>query len=377
MQALIVASAIFPLYKLCRLKKIPNIATLFILTAFAFYPALSGGCMYDIHENMFLTAFMMWLFYFIERATDESDGGTFKSWLGVYGFALLTFTVKEDAPIYIAVIAVYLVFAKKRVAHGVVLFLLAVTYFATALWLLDEFGKGLMLDSRHQIFTGGDGIRGVIATILTNPAFILRQSISEGRLYYILQMLLPVALIPLICANKKFASLLLLIPFILKNLMPTWPYHHDIGFQYHFGVTAIFFYLFVINFAALESAKLKKFVLTFAVTASIFLFTGLMWQRISIIERYSENASNIAVIREVLAEIPVDEGAVAATTFLIPPLSSVHELYELNTRRISDAEFLVIDLRWPANKELLEIYAKHGYTLHTHREGLIAVMVRG
>lgn len=388
MQALIVASAIFPLYKLCRLKKIPNIATLFVLTTFAFYPALSGGNMYDIHENMFLAAFVMWLLYFVESVLlHETPKIGWKHTICMYIFALLTFSVKEDAPIYVAVIALYIMFAKaddnherahyvKKIIHGIILFVMSVAYLFFALWLLDSFGEGLMLSSRHDVYTGDSGILGVIMTIITNPAFILNQIMNEMRVQYLLQMFLPLAFLPLISAKKRFAGLILFIPFILKNLMPTWPYQHDIGFQYHFGVTAIFFYLFVVNFTELKSAKMKKLILIFSATASIFMFTQFMWPRHEIVNTYRNNRDDVAAIHEVLDTIP-DDVSIAATTFLVQPLSHVSELYEVNVNHGQNTDFVVIDLRWGGGLELCATFEERGYSSYMRREGLVAVYWRG
>jgi uncharacterized membrane protein len=366
MQALIVSAGIFPLYKLCRQKELQNIITLFILVTFAFYPALSGGCMYDIHENMFLTVFLLWLFYFLEKAE-----GNPRCWLYVLIFSALTFTVKEDAPIYIAVIGLYVIFNKKKVKEGALLFITAVIYFAFAIWFLGQYGQGVMLNSRFGIYAGDDGFTGLIKTILTNPFYIIKESMTESKVLYIMRMLLPLAFLPLL--NKKPSGLILIIPFILKNLMPSWIYQHDIGFQYNFGNCAIFFYLFVMNVTELKSIKLKKFALIFAATASIFMFNAEMLRRLDIVERYRDNEESNAILREVLAEIPKDK-SVSASTFFVPHLYQNKELYELRNNE-RETDYIIIDLRFAAeNEALIQQYKDKGYEVKSLNEGLIAIL---
>lgn len=63
------------------------------------YPAYSGGTSYDIHENCFLTPLLLWLFYGIDR----------KNAVVTAIAAILTLMVKEDAAVYVAVIALWLI----------------------------------------------------------------------------------------------------------------------------------------------------------------------------------------------------------------------------------------------------------------------------
>jgi uncharacterized membrane protein len=372
MQAVVVAAGIFPLYLICRIKKVRNIATLFILIMYSFYPALSGSCMYDIHENMFLTAFVLWTLYFLEK-TDK----TRLAWIGVFVFALLTFSVKEDAPIYIAVIALYAIFGRKKVYWGSALFLFACIYLIFALWYLDTFGLGIMAGSRYGLYAEDGSIVGVIKSIILNPGFMVKEMFigphdhPHTKLLYLLRILLPLSFLPFV--SKKSANLILLIPCILINLLPTWVYHHDIGFQYHFGTTALFFYLFVINFSSLKNLKIKKAILLFSMTASIFLFTTEMWGRIDIRDRFYDNEDNLLIMHSVLADVPTDR-SVAASTFFVPHLFRVKELYELHGHKDHQEDLIVVDIR--GSYELKETYLQRGYTVMTYRANLIVVLER-
>ena len=91
-----------PLWLIIKKYKLPNYALAFICVAYLLYPALTGGAFYDFHENKMLTALMLWMLYFYEKRKIAL----------MYVFAALVCMVKEDAPVYIAVIGLYLLIQK-------------------------------------------------------------------------------------------------------------------------------------------------------------------------------------------------------------------------------------------------------------------------
>jgi len=323
---------------------------------------------------------LLWMLYFLEK-TDYTD----KAWIGVFTFALLVFSVKENAPIYVAVVALYAVFGRKKVRLGLILFFLSVFYFGLAIWILGTFGRGVMTDSRLGHYAEGGDMSGVIRTILTNPAFIIREiftvrpessySIFHDRILYMLRMLVPLSLLPI--AGKKPASLFLIIPVILMNLMPTWIYQFDIRFHYHFGNCALFFYLFILNISEIKTVKIKKFILIFSMTASIFMFTSEKWDRRDLAVGYLENPENrerYRIVTEVVAELDKDK-SVTAATFLVAHLYRSKELYDMsNSCRDRRTDYIVLDLRWHDQRELIDFYKDEGYSVKIIHDNIIAVM---
>ena len=65
---------------------------------------MSGGCFYDIHENLFLPLFILSFLYFLEK---ENLKGSIISLILLLG-------VKEDAAVYAVCILVYMLFVKKK-----------------------------------------------------------------------------------------------------------------------------------------------------------------------------------------------------------------------------------------------------------------------
>lgn len=362
MQALILASGVIPLYLLARHAGLGNKAILFICLAYCSYPALSGGCFYDIHENCFLTPLILWLLYCYEK----------QKFVGVYVFALLTMMVKEDAPVYVACIALYLFLGRKEYRHGAILFGGSLLYFGGALALLRTFGEGVMTGRYDDYIAEPSlGLLSVIKTLFLNPAYAIDQMITEEKLIFALLMLLPVACLPFL--GKKLSQLILCIPFLLINMLPNYVYQHSIHFQYIFGVTALFFYLVVINAREL-SHHARKYALTLSLAASVLLFVSQMSGRVDYIRIYRDNYADNRLIDSHLADIPED-ASVQASSFFVPKLSNRMELYQHASKHTTD--FIALDLRPGREANMpatIESCLKQGYALVAYEEELIAVL---
>ncbi len=333
-QGLIVASGLIPLVLLCRRLSLSRAATLGFAVLYTCYPALLEANFFYLHENCFLAPCLLWLLYCMER------GDLWPS-LGVAGLTLL---IKEDAAVYVAVIGLYFLAARKKPKNGLLVLLVAVAYFLAVTRLMGIFGEGVMSDSRYgdYIYDGG-GLFTVIKAVLQNPLYAIRQIFRAEKVTFLLQMLLPLAFLPL--AFRRPERLLLLIPLLLVNLMTSYVYQFDIAFQYVYGSGAILLYLAVANFAELREG-LRGRALLLALLAAILIFGAGPAQRFGFVESYAASEKQRDAMGEALALIPEDAD-VAATTFLVTNLSARRVVYELETTvHASEVEYIVIDRRY-------------------------------
>ena len=97
LQAAVMASAVIPLWKLGRLHGLSGLQRTLMCLVLALYPAFLGGASYDLHENCFLTPLLLWLLYGLDSR---------KTLLAAVA-AVLTLCVKEDAAVYVAVVALF------------------------------------------------------------------------------------------------------------------------------------------------------------------------------------------------------------------------------------------------------------------------------
>ena len=66
-QAVVLASGIVPVALLCKHFNLSGKLIILVSALYAFYPAISTGCFFDIHENCFLVPLLLWTFYFFEK----------------------------------------------------------------------------------------------------------------------------------------------------------------------------------------------------------------------------------------------------------------------------------------------------------------------
>ncbi len=320
--------------------------------------AYTAGCLYDFHENCLLPVFIMWMFWFYEKRKMPL----------IFLFALLTLMVKEDAFIYVAVFAVYIIFAKKDFKTGIALAALALAYFGGATYILKNYGTGIMSNRFESMIDGDEGLFGIIKTVFTNPGYTVKQIFntqepSPKKLIYFLQLLTPLALIPFI--TKKPLKLILVLP-ILLNLLTDYPYQYEISFQYGFGLMSLLLYLCVLNLEEMNEKKRDFACVTAAGLATIMFFTLIIPKFATQASMYNDNSQMYEEMNEVLDTIPED-AKVAASTFLIPYLSERTEIYETYYTTQTDFDYVVFDMRDAYKEESLKKakeYEKKGYKLY-------------
>lgn len=358
-QAVILGSALIPLYLLMRHFKFSNKVTLLMMIAFAFYPALTGGTMYDFHENCFLLPFILWMLYFAEKEKP----------IPMYIFMFLTFSVKEDAAVYVAFVALYFLMSGRKKLHGAIMFLSSVAYFVFAVSFLKAFGEGAMTGRFDNFITDPEaGLADVFITIFKEPAYFISQCISEEKLLFILFMLLPLALLPIL--SKKWSQFILVGPLVLINLMSNYAYQHSIYFQYVYGTMAILFYVALLNIKELPK-NAKKYLVPLATIFSVIIFTFSFTPRLNYVTRLDTNREDYVKIRAALDTIEED-ASVLSTTFYIPYLSQRKEIYEIEYC-VRDTDYIVIDTRYASADENREKIDMTKYELILEEENLIEI----
>lgn len=335
MQAAVIALGLIPLMGICKNHGLSGLEQMFIGAAYCFYPVMSGGCFYDIHENLFLPLFILCLLYFFEK----------ESWKGILISMVLLFGVKEDAAIYGVFIALYMLLEKRRAVwkKSVTVIVCCFVYFIFTTVLLAHIGDGVMTYRFNNMVYGENGsMLGMVRTVLVNPAYLVKQMFTAEKLEFLLQTLGSLCFIPLL--SKRWTRYILFGPFVLFNLMSDYAYFHNIYFQYVFGSGALLFYLAVMNAADL-SPKIRSRAIPMMAAACVMFFGATVWQRTAIVERYTDSYNQTVYenFKEALSLIPED-ATVTATTFLCPALSNHDILYELHYTD-KTTEYIVLDLR--------------------------------
>lgn len=316
LQGVILTSGIIPLLLICRKYSFTPLKTALICIAYTIYPAFIGGCSYDIHENCMLLPLLLWLFYAIEKENIPL----------IAVFSVLTLLVKEDAAVYVAITGLYLIFSdrsSKIRKIGALVLIGAVAYFLLICSYLESNGLGIMTwRYKDYMFNADGGLITVIMAVILNPAFVLSNLFTGDKAVYAIQMLAPIAFMPII--TKRFHRYILLIPFILVNLMPSYQYQHSIYFQYSFGTGAFLFWLFIMNLRDIKYEQ-RKCVTAFSAVACVMMTLSTMTGMLTGL-KYMGDPKNNAVI-SYLENIPATDESITADTFFIPALYKQKELY--------------------------------------------------
>lgn len=360
-QAVILASGVIPVYFLSKKLGFSGKTAFLFCFLYSLYPALSGGCMYDIHENCFLTPLLLFLFLFAEE----------KKTVPMLLFAFLTLTVKEDAAVYVAFFALFLLLAKRRTRDGVILLSMAVVWFFGATALLEHYGEGVMNYRYSNYFTGDGNMVTVLLNVIKNPSLVLKTVFTVERLEFILLMLLPLAFLPFF-VKRKPARLLLVCPFLLVNLMPDYVYQYSIYFQYVFGSTSFLIYAAMLNVSD-SKARQKRTLPALCAVASLVLFLSSTAQRGYLMTTYQTGKENFAKMEEALQTIP--KGAtVKASTFLIAHIADRDEVYVITSEH--DTDYIAIDLYHTGEnsaKRDAALQNDENYLCTVHLDGLLSI----
>ena len=373
-QAVMLASGVIPVVMISKKLGLSNKAAAAFALIYALYPALAGGCFYDLHENKFLAPLLLWLFYFIVK----------DKWYGIAIFSLLVMFVKEDAPVYVAFAGVFVFVTAKKKGRLKGLFMLigSVVYFIAAALLLNTYGGGVMSERfANYMSTQSDSLLNVVANVIKDPAFAVHQmfdttadAMAENKIEFLLRMFIPLGFLPFF--TKKLSRYILLLPLVLINLMSDYVYQHSIFFQYTYGPLAFLIFLSILNYSEL-SEKIRRMTGTYAAVASLLICMQSVWQKPNYFQYYLQDQKYYDTVRAAIDSVPKD-ASVGADTFYCAAASDREQIYELaETVHASELDYIILDLRSPAGEAKLPAYERSGdYSEYYRLDGWIAIYKR-
>lgn len=368
-QAIMVALPIIPIVMLCKHYKMSNWMSVAVVLLYSLYPATAAGTFYDIHENCFLTFFLLLSIYAIEKKKDI---------LAIIA-VLLVFLVKEDAAIYVLVLGTFLLLSRKDKKRGLILMICSVVYFLVAVSIVKSYGYGVQENRFSNLYFSQEGGFGrIIQTIISNPGYVIAQMITNSdltnmdKIGYIIIMLVPMAAV-LFTTKKHYSRYILVSPFFVLNVVTVYLYMHDITFQYNFGIIALFMYMAIMNLSEMKLDKAKTLVTVSVICASI-MFAGSVFPKMKYYaERYRTNKASYEKLNYAMDLVPAN-ASVAASGFLVPHLADHLELYDQNhLTEIKEMEYLVVDERGTEAEKFYDVLNTGKYELIYSEANLVSV----
>ena len=343
-QAAGVGAGIVAVYKIARaLEFSPNHSVVFA-ALYALFPSMSYGLFWDFHENKFLSVLILWCIYFIikEKLIPASI------------FALLTLSVKEDAVIYIAAIAIWMLFARKKKLFGASMLAFSVLYFFFATKMIAHFGGEPMMSRFGNLVPRGEdaSLTNIFKTIVLDFGYFISQIFTSKKFEFIVLMLIPSLFVMI--THGKSSTLLLLIPMLLENLMSNWPYQYNVYYQYTYGSAAIIIFATMLSLKDMDTEKLKdrlKIMLVFSlVITSILLAPKLA--RMSYYSSDKESYQKAEALIDKHRDELVDSD-VFVSSYLMPHFYFVNEVYQypMTHGEFKKTEYLIVDTRFKDIRE--------------------------
>ena len=363
-------------------------AGLTLAVAWALYPALHGANLYEFHSLTLLAMPMMWLLYLLTTHR-------LRAYFILLPFVLL---IREDASLLICCVAFAAVLTRdpRLVRTGWITIGVAALYFILVKIFImggaDPLGGEYGFGWYYKDMAGGKSLSGILLSLLTNPTFAIDFALREAKVIYLIQLLLPLAFLPLFGKPWRFAIAFGLFYILLASRGPVFSIH----FQYSVVLFPVLFALTPIAVRRLRDSDLAEriglappqlvTVLLACVLASSVLmswkFGGAVpnasfrggWAKIphTLTEaqhkRYQE-------FREFIERIPGD-ASVTATSRIAPHVSNRAEIWSYKDKK--PTEYLMLDTRdmkgWPRKHHAdrlaagkLELIAKEGKTLQLYR----------
>lgn len=371
MKTLLVASAAIPLYKLSRYKGLSNVMSAAISITYLLFPMLIGSNIGDgnghiLNENYFYPAFLVWLFYFLEK----------ENYKAVWIFSILTLLVKEDAPIIIASVSLYIMLAKKSYYHGKRLFITAVIYFCVCTYLImPQFGKEVLIASYYSNFipNNGSAFPSMLYAIIFRPSYVLQQIFTQKKILFLIQLLAPVMFLPVL-AIKKNKGFLLVIPIVLTSLLCKNPcYIYSFSSHHNMTPICIVFYLTILSLSSIKSRHLQTFFIMSSLSIACIFTTSYNSVKFKELQYYVDNRNNIKLIDTALNRIPKN-ASVTSTDNFSTKLTNRDSLYLYFN---PTCDYVVLDLRSVGDKygeSIKDLLKKNDYGVFDYKRNLYLIL---
>lgn len=323
-QSVFTVSGVIPLILIAKRHDFKGLSLIAACLVYTFYAGLIAPNYYEFHENSFLPTILMWLLYAVDS----------RKIILLYIMTVLTCIVKEDAPLYVMCIGLFLLFDEKKFSkriHGLITTALSGVYFVFITNWLKENGDGdMMMSTRFGNLTidQDKGFVGVFFNILKDPSYFFSLFIQEQTHMFFVQMMVPLLFLPFM--TKKIHRYLLIIPFVIMNLVigSGYGYAATMGFQYTFGPGALLIYMSLINCADI-SDKRRVVILSAAMYSSFLTSFGMYSSKLNYYDNYKASKAHFDTMDECLDSVPKD-ASVACNGWYLPHMGDREEIYLLD-----------------------------------------------
>ncbi len=354
LQTVIVGLGALPVFWLAREKLNNDLAALVFPLAYLLFPALEAANLFDFHTVTLAVPFLLYAFYFLRGRR-----------YGLFAlFAVLAMSCKEDIPLLVAMLGIYIFVVQKDKKVGVLTFVGSGCWFYIAMFLISPrfspIGQNVHLERYAYL---GQTPQEVVSTVLTRPGLIWEQLVVKARVgHYLCQLLAPVAFTSLFSPQTFLISL----PSLAINLLSQYEGMQEVT-RYHYAAPLVPFVIissvYGVDFLATLGWKRLKvprrktlYLLSGAVlAASLCYHYYLGFSPLSARFQWPAVTEHHRLAQELIDQIP-PTASVSAQFNLNPHVSQRETLYMFPN--INDAEYIFLDVDSLGNKDDINTWIK-------------------
>jgi uncharacterized membrane protein len=256
-----------PLYRFAA-RRIPRGYACVLALVYLLYPPLHGLQFYDFHMQPMASTFILFVIDFVDEK---------RYWACAIAF-VVAIACREDVSVGLAILGVFLLMSGYRPRAGIVMAVVATTYFVLIRFvIMPKFGPGWFQNIYKDLMPeGAKNYGGVIATLLSNPAYVFTTLLTADKLRYALQILVPLAFLPL---RRSYLAVSIVHGSLLTLLTTQYPATTDIAFQYSANFIPYIFPAAALALASMADASPSPGRRPAALGAAVIgtLLCGVFW----------------------------------------------------------------------------------------------------
>jgi uncharacterized membrane protein len=311
-QAVVIAAGAIPIYLLARhLLKSTVLATCFA-AAYLLNPALQQGNLEQFHVEAFVAPLLALAIY---------AAVVWRPRLLLIAIALLVLT-KQDIGLYTIPIGVW-VALRRKAGVGT-----AIVAGSLAVGLLENFVIIPALLNGIPTTYGGwipfGGMHGFIETMVRKPDQLWTYLVSQGRPWYLWQMIFSAGVAFLVAPEIALLAILALG----ENVISDFPYQHQITYHYSMPPVAILVCGSIYAISRFSSAR-RRTLATVGVTVCA-LWSCVLWGAMPFsdgaVTYANPNLPGVAATRQLMSEIP-PTAVISAAQNYVPNLDHRTKIY--------------------------------------------------
>jgi uncharacterized membrane protein len=311
-QSLAIGAGALPVYLYARRRLRSDWMGVAMALVYLLHPAVSWTNMENFHPDAFIGVFVAFAIYAaLER----------KWWMYTV-FVVLALSVKEDVSLVIVPLGIWVAINRDR-RIGLLTIGGSLAFMFVAMFLVMRSLIGVPTRNTWRIPFGGPS--GLITTTLTDPARLVDHLRSEGRPWYLWQMLSPLGFAFL--RKPSVAAISALVLF--TNVLSTFWYQFQI--EYHYSLIAVPALVMGTTYAlgAVSSAVSRAAALSLVGLCAVV--AAYLWAPLPLAKNdpvYWPPDHPVAEdMRDIIADVP-DDAVVAAHYRVTPHLAHRREIYQ-------------------------------------------------